>query len=148
MEGECVVVYLRLTASSQAEAAYRGCYVSGSRDGLVEASHRRLEGLWHKVAGVAWGEEVRMQPQHVKALLMCARTGTLVKYCLPISEEVPAGFRCQPSDPVDANNALPALCRSCRLLALDPQQLQAQVMRQVSEGWAEHERIGAVVVGC
>lgn len=89
-----------------------------------------------------------MQSQYVKALLMCKRAGTLVKYCLPISEEVPAGFGCRPSDPVAGNKVLPALCRSCRLLAVDRQQMQAQVVRQVSEGWAKHEGIGAVVVGC
>ena len=89
-----------------------------------------------------------MGPHYVKALLMCKRAGTLLKYCLPIAEEVPAGFRCQPSDPVEGPEGLPELRRSCRLLALDSQRLQEQVARQVSEGWVRHERIGAVVVGC
>lgn len=89
-----------------------------------------------------------MDLHHVKALLMCASKGTLVKYCLPLSEEVPIGFRCQPSDPVGDGGELPALCPSCRLLALDPRRLQAEVTGQVARGWARHERIGAVVVGC
>lgn len=89
-----------------------------------------------------------MGPHYVKALLMCKRAGTLLKYCLPIAAEVPSGFRCQPSDSVEGSDGLPPLCRSCRLLALDSQRLQAQVARQVSEGWVRHERIGAVLVGC
>ncbi|NES28049.1 hypothetical protein GCE86_09160 [Micromonospora terminaliae] len=85
---------------------------------------------------------------YVKALLMCKRAGTLLRFCLPVDEEVPVGFRCQPSDPREGAEELPALCGSCRLLALDSQRLQAQVVGQVSEGWARHERVGAVVVGC
>jgi hypothetical protein len=89
-----------------------------------------------------------MRPHYVKALLMCASTGSLLKYCLPISKAVPPGLRCQPSEPGYSDGVLPPLCESCRRLALNPKRLQDMIAERASTGWDEHHRVGAVVIGC
>jgi hypothetical protein len=97
---------------------------------------------WAGIVGMG-----QMLQHYVKALLMCASTGTLLKYCLPISKAVPTGLRCQPSEPGNGDGGLPPLCESCRRLALNPKRLQDLVAERASTGWDEH-RVGAVVIGC
>lgn len=89
-----------------------------------------------------------MQPDHVKALLMCASTGTLLKYCLPISKVVPPGLGCTPSAAGHGDGGLPPLCQPCRRLASSHARLQEAVTARTAKGWDEHRRVGAVIIGC